>query len=222
MEEAYFLDFDIIDYLEALKIQHVLVDLRIENKIPDTIMLLQHPHVFTIGRRGSLDHIYDKSIPYYFVERGGDVTYHGPGQLVGYIIFDLNKLKIDVKEFVRKIEFSICHAIKNYGIECDAQHVFAGVWTKKKKIASIGIALKNFVTYHGFALNVNTDLSYFAKIMPCGLDASVMTSMEKELNKKIDLVEVKKHILEGFSKEFSKSFKKIELEEILPKLSQTA
>ncbi|MFP3189867.1 MAG: lipoyl(octanoyl) transferase LipB [Thermoproteota archaeon] len=222
MEKAFFLDFDIIDYLQALDIQHKLVELRISGNIPDTLMLLQHPHVFTIGRRGSLDHIYDKSIPYYFVERGGDVTYHGPGQLVGYLIFDLNRLKLDVKEFVKKIELSICHAIRKFGIECDAQHIFPGVWTKKRKIASIGIALKNFITFHGFALNVNTDLSYFAKIMPCGLDASVMTSMERELNKKVNLEEVKKHILGGFSIEFQKDFKKINLEEIIPKLSETA
>ncbi len=215
MDESFILDFDILDYKESLDLQHKLIELRINNKIPDTLILLQHPHVFTIGRRGSLDHIFDKSIPYYFVERGGDVTYHGPGQLVGYLLFDLNKLKLDVKEFVKKIENSICYALNKFNIFCDVHHALPGVWIERKKIASIGIALKNFVTFHGFALNVNTDLSYFSKIMPCGMDASVMTSMEKILGKAVPMNEIKVFVLEGISKEFNKKFKKVNVNDIL-------
>jgi len=133
MDESFILDFDILDYKESLDLQHKLIELRINNKIPDTLILLQHPHVFTIGRRGSLDHIFDKSIPYYFVERGGDVTYHGPGQLVGYLLFDLNKLKLDVKEFVKKIENSICYALNKFNIFCDVHHALPGVWIERKR-----------------------------------------------------------------------------------------
>jgi len=213
--KGYFLNFNILEYKKSLEIQKKLVELRLENKIPETLILLEHEHVFTIGKRGTLDNILDKSIPYYFIERGGDVTYHGPGQVVGYLIFDLKFLNLDVKEFVKKIESSICYALNKYGIFCDTEHKLPGVWYKQKKIASIGIALKNFVSYHGFALNVNTDISYFYKIKPCGLEPSIMTSMEKELNKKIDINEVKKYLVEGFSIQFGINFEEKEINEIL-------
>ncbi|HLI46397.1 MAG TPA: lipoyl(octanoyl) transferase LipB [Geobacterales bacterium] len=218
MIKGYLLDFDQLNYLKALELQRKLVDLRNENKIPETLILLEHEHVITIGNRGKEADILDKSLPYYYVERGGELTYHGPGQLVGYPIFDLKSLKLDVKEFVSKLESAICLALKKFNIECDKEHVFAGVWTKKQKIASIGIALKNFVTFHGFALNVNTDLSYFFKIRPCGMEASVMTSMEKILGEKINMKEVKDAIIEGFQKVFDIEFERKSLEDLALKL----
>jgi lipoate-protein ligase B len=218
MIKGYLLDFDFLEYFKALKLQHELVNLRNENKIPESLILLEHEHVITIGKRGKVEDILDKSLPYYFVERGGELTYHGPGQLVGYPIFDLKYLKLDVKQYVAKLEESICYALKKFNIFCDKEHILPGVWTGKMKIASIGIALKNFVTFHGFALNVNTDLSYFYKIKPCGLDASVMTSMEKILGEKINMKEVKEAIIEGFQNVFNIEFERKRLEDLNLKL----
>ncbi len=214
MIKGYLLDFDFMKYLEALELQRKLVELRNRALIPDTLILLEHEHVVTIGKRGKEEDILDKSLPYYYVERGGELTYHGPGQLVGYPIFDLKHLNMDVKQFVNGIERAICYALKKFNIECDSTHALPGVWTNKLKIASIGIALKNFVTFHGFALNVNTDLYYFAKIKPCGLEASVMTSMEKILGEKINVEEVKKAVVEGFSEVFRIDFEKKNIEEL--------
>jgi lipoate-protein ligase B len=218
MIKGYLLDFDFLEYSKALKLQHELVNLRNENKIPESLILLEHEHVITIGKRGKVEDILDKSLPYYFVERGGELTYHGPGQLVGYPIFDLKYLKLDVKQYVAKLEESICYALKKFNIFCDKEHILAGVWTGKMKIASIGIALKNFITFHGFALNVNTDLSYFYKIKPCGLDASVMTSMEKILGERINMKEVKEAIIEGFQNVFNIEFERKRLEDLNLKL----
>jgi len=218
MIKGYLLDFDQLQYLKALQLQRTLVDLRNENKIPEVLILLEHEHVITIGKRGKETDILDKSLPFYYVERGGELTYHGPGQLVGYPIFDLKTLKLDVKQYVSMLEQVICYAIKKFNIECDREHILPGVWVNKRKIASIGIALKNFVAFHGFALNVNTDLSYFYKIKPCGLEASIMTSMEKILGEKINMKDVKKAVIEGFEKVFNIEFEEKNLQELGLKL----
>lgn len=211
--KGYLLDFDFLEYKKAHELQKRLVDLRIEGKIPETLILLEHEHVITIGKRGKEEDILDKSLPYYYVERGGELTYHGPGQLVGYPIFDLKFLNLDVKQFVKKLEDAICLALSYFGLKCE-EHVLPGVWVRRQKIASIGIALKNFVTYHGFALNVNTELAYFSKIKPCGLDASVMTSMEKLLGEKINMKQVKKAVVDSFEKVFSIKFENKKVEEL--------
>ncbi|MFZ8850074.1 MAG: lipoyl(octanoyl) transferase LipB [Thermoproteota archaeon] len=204
--KGYLLNFDFLEYKKSLELQHFLVEKRLKNEIPETLILLQHEHVFTIGKRGSEANILEKAAPIYYIERGGDVTYHGPGQLVGYLIFDLKALNLDVKEFVKKIEKSLSYALLKYGLECDQESKLPGVWINGKKIASIGIALKNFVSYHGFALNVNTDLSYFYKIRPCGLSPDLMTSMKKELGYDINIEKVKNDVVEGISKNFGIDF----------------
>jgi lipoate-protein ligase B len=212
--KGYLLNFDFLEYKKAHELQHYLVEKRLKNEIPETLILLQHEHVFTIGKRGSEANIFEKVATVYYIERGGDVTYHGPGQLVGYLIFDLKYLNLDVKEFVKKIEKSIAYALSKYNLTCSEENKLPGVWIKGKKIASIGIALKNFVTFHGFALNVNTDLKYFFKIKPCGLSPDLMTSMERELGYKVDIEKVKTDVIEGISKTFGIEFINVNLDSL--------
>ncbi|MEM2339120.1 MAG: lipoyl(octanoyl) transferase LipB, partial [Nitrososphaerales archaeon] len=133
---------------------------------------------------------------------GGDVTYHGPGQLVGYLILNLEESKLDIHNLIRGLEETLIQTVSNFGINAERIDGHAGVWVKGKKLASIGIAIDHWVTYHGFALNVNTDLNYFMLIKPCGLDGKIMTSMEKILGKKVEMNDVKERLKESFSKVF--------------------
>jgi lipoate-protein ligase B len=144
-----------------------------------------------------------EGVPVYHVERGGEATYHGPGQLVGYFIVDLNLVNKSIRDFVWSIEEALIRTLKEFNIEAGRMEGYPGVWVGNMKIASIGLALKWWVTYHGFALNVNTNLEYFKLINPCGLDPSVMTSMEKILGRKIDMESVKKILVEKILEVFS-------------------
>ncbi len=171
-----------IGYREALALQHDLVDRRLEREIPDTLLLLTHPHVYTLGRRGDeknllvpRESLAAEGIPLERVERGGDITYHGPGQLVGYPIFRLGRP--GVRRFVSSIEEALIDALSGFGVRACAVPGLTGVWVGEKKIASIGIAVRKWVTYHGFALNVTTDLSRFRRIHLCGLKGREATSI---------------------------------------------
>lgn len=196
------IDLGLKDYQDTLNFQYECIEKRISNKIEDTIIFVEHPHTITMGKKSHQENILDKSLPIYQVERGGDVTYHGLGQLVGYPIIDINNKK-DIGKFLRNIEEVLILVLKDYGLNAERKEKHTGVWLSNgKKIVSVGVSFKNWVSYHGFALNVNTDLSYFYKINPCGLDSSVMTSMEKELGLKIDFNDLKKNIVEKFNKVF--------------------
>ncbi|MGQ0794371.1 MAG: lipoyl(octanoyl) transferase LipB [Deltaproteobacteria bacterium] len=175
-----------VPYGEALEFQLSLLDKRIHGEVGDALILLEHPPTFTTGRGGKTENI--KKTPDEFrregvhfetVSRGGDVTFHGPGQLVGYGIFDLNNFGRDVHLYLRNLEAAIILALRDFGIEASRSDGLAGVWVGDEKIASIGVGVKRWVTYHGFALNVNTDLSYFDMIVPCGIRGVRMTSIEK-------------------------------------------
>jgi lipoyl(octanoyl) transferase len=172
-----------IRYGDALAIQQSLASDRKLGLIPDHLLLLEHPHVITMGRNGheenllaSADVMARAGIEYFPTNRGGDVTYHGPGQLVGYPILDLREWKRDVGAYVRALEQSIIDTLAEYGIEAGRIPKLTGVWVEDRKIAAIGVHLSRWVTSHGFALNVSTDLSYFQYIVPCGLTKPV-TSM---------------------------------------------
>ncbi|MEM1742761.1 MAG: lipoyl(octanoyl) transferase LipB [Nitrososphaerota archaeon] len=192
MKKLRIIDLGMIDYQASHELQLKLVEERLSNVIPDTIILLEHPHVITLGRRASSLELKIAGIPVYRVERGGEATYHGPGQLVGYVILNLSKLKLTVKELVWCLEELLIRTLRDFGIDGFRVEGHPGVWVgSRKKIASIGLALKSWITYHGFALNVNTDLSYFKCIRPCGLDPDVMTSMEEMLGRRIDMEIVK-------------------------------
>lgn len=176
-------------YGEALTLQRELARRRISREIPhDMLLLVEHPPVITLGRGFHVENLPTprefleaKGVEVFDVERGGDVTYHGPGQLVGYPIFDLGEHRQDLHWFLREMEGSLIDALDAFGIAGDRNPGYTGVWTGGRKIASIGIHVKQWVTWHGFALNVTTDLSYFDLIVPCGIPNVVMTSIQREI-----------------------------------------
>ncbi len=176
-----------VPYGEALDLQRRLADDRIAGAIPDTLVLLEHPPVITLGRgtrASSLplppDVLRARGIDVFEIERGGDVTYHGPGQLVGYPILDLHGLTPDLHWYLRQLEEALIRALAAFGVPAERNPGYTGVWTRGRKIASIGIHVRQWVTWHGFALNVTTDLSAFDLIVPCGIRDVVMTSIGKE------------------------------------------
>jgi len=181
------------------------------------LLFCEHNHVYTLGKSGSKDHLLlddegldDQAIEYFKINRGGDITYHGPGQITGYPILDLDEFFTDVHKYVRLLEECIIQLLANYGIVGDRVEGFTGVWivptdgSPKRKICAIGVHLSRWVTMHGFALNVNTDLQYFNNIIPCGIndDDKTVTSMATELGKKVDLEEVKLELKSIFARVF--------------------
>ena len=169
-------------------------------------LLVEHPHVYTLGKSGEVNNLlisepFLKQIQatFYRINRGGDITYHGPGQMVGYPIIDLDKFNMGVREYIEKLEEVIILTVKNFGISAGRLPEAIGVWlepeTKNaRKICAIGVRVSRSITMHGFALNVNTDLNYFSYINPCGFQDKGVTSMEKELGLKLNMEEVKKRI----------------------------
>ena len=177
----------LIDYQQALEYQNKLVYLKQNGLQTDYFLLLEHNHVFTMGKGANKNNILDKNISVLVTNRGGDLTYHGPGQIIGYIILDLKLKNLDVHSYLRKIETLIIEVLDKLNINAYRINGLTGIWTENKKIASIGIAIKKSITMHGFALNVNTDLSYFFKINPCGLSPDNISSLSKIKNKSFDL-----------------------------------
>ena len=194
---GYLLDLGRMEYGEALKLQRELVSMRARGEIPDSLVLVEHGHVITLGRKTTPSNFRPQDIPVFEVERGGDATYHGPGQLVGYPIVLLSDH--DVRRHVRSMEEAIIRAAGAFGVEGQRVEGHPGIWVKGKKLASIGVAVTDWVTFHGFALNVNTDLSYFELIRPCGLDPSTMTSMQKITGKPVPFEEVKARLAREYS-----------------------
>ena len=185
--------------MAAWDLQKELVRRRAEGEVPDLLLLLQHPHVYTIGRRGSRSDVLASPselerlrIPVHEVDRGGEVTYHGPGQLVGYPILGLRGL--GPLRYVRAIESALIDALGEYGLAAYAvpgrTGVWVGEWGEERKIAAIGLRISRGVASHGFALNVSTDLRYFDGIVPCGVDDRQATSMERELGRSVDITDV--------------------------------
>ena len=191
------LDMGRMEYGQALQLQRTLVQERSAGRAPDTLILLEHDHVVTLGRKTTPANMRPEGVPVFEVERGGDATYHGPGQLVGYPIVMLQDH--DVRRHVRTIEQSLIDAVARFGIKGDRVAGHPGIWVDGKKLASIGVAVTNWVAYHGFALNVNTDLSYFGLIRPCGLDPGTMTSMEKLNGGALPFDEVKAVVAREYS-----------------------
>jgi lipoyl(octanoyl) transferase len=176
-------DLGLIDYGRAFEVQRELVEKRKRGEIPDQLLILEHPHVITLGRNGDVknllageDVLRRAGIAFCPTDRGGDITYHGPGQIVGYPIVDLREWKRDVVAYVRGIEEVLIRALAEFGIEADRLAGKTGVWVDGRKVAAIGVHISRWVTSHGFALNLATDMSYFQYIVPCGLMLPV-TSM---------------------------------------------
>lgn len=191
------LDLGRAEYGYALEVQRELVAQRARGDIPDTLVLVEHDPVITLGRKTTPANFRPQDLPVYQVERGGDATFHGPGQLVGYPIMLL--ADHDVRKLVRNIEASLISSAARFGVEAQTKEGHPGVWVGEKKLASIGVAVSSWVSYHGFALNVNTDMSYFNLIRPCGLDPDTMTSMEKVLGRRAPFEEVKAAVAREFS-----------------------
>lgn len=204
MKTLLYSDLGKMEYLTALALQQQLLERKQREGCADILLCVEHPHVYTIGRSGKPAHVIAPGeTPVLRTSRGGDVTYHGPGQLVAYPLLDLqSKLRKAVHDYLHSIEVTIIHTLASLGLAAKRRPPWTGVWIGDKKIASIGVAVKRGVTYHGLALNVNTDLSYFQRIIPCGLGWAEMTSIEKELGREASTKQVEKEFLSHFRKRF--------------------
>ncbi len=196
-------------YGDTWELQRKIFTLRAEAKIPDVLILNEHDHVYTIGKGGSDDHLLackdeleKNNVEVYNIDRGGDITYHGPGQLVGYPILDLNNHYLDIHRYLRDLEEVIIRTLREYRIDAHRDRDFTGVWVGNEKIAAIGVKVSRWITMHGFALNITTDLSYFDRIIPCGIFHRGITSMEKVSENIITTDDVVKSIIRNFSEIF--------------------
>lgn len=196
MNKLWIVDLGTRPYAEALELQRNVARDRISGAVPeDVLLLVEHPPVVTLGRASKEKNLISspaflasKGVELFEVERGGDVTFHGPGQLVGYPIIDLKRHRLDLHWYLRQVEEALIRTLSRYGIPGERFAGYTGVWTNGRKIASIGVHARDWVTWHGFALNVVTDLSYFDFIVPCGIQDVEMTSIAKEMRVRGDEV----------------------------------
>ena len=205
-------DLGLIDYKQAWDLQYDIFAKRLKDETEDTLFLLQHPHTYTLGKVADKENLLSNDeqlkelgINVYEIDRGGDITYHGPGQIVGYPILKLSNWKEDTHAYLRGLEEVIIQTCAEYGLKTERNPNYTGVWIENRKIAAIGIKVSRWVTMHGFAFNVNTDLSYFGGIIPCGIKDKDVTSLQRELGREIDLGEVKLKLVSNFKKVFGYS-----------------
>lgn len=196
-------------YADAWRLQQQLWELRHSGTIGDVFLYTEHEHVYTIGKGGDNNHLLasgnelrETGTDFFRIDRGGDVTYHGPGQIVGYPILDLNNYFLDLHRYLRSLEEVIIVALKEFGIEGTREEGLTGVWVKGNKIAAIGVKVSRWVTMHGFALNVNTDLSRFGRIIPCGIFHKGVTSIREILGRSVMLEEVQDQLTIAFGSVF--------------------
>ena len=209
MRNLYYCDLGLIDYKEAWDLQRETFELRVNNKIPDVIYLLEHPNTYTLGKTadhknlvGSEEYLSSNKISVYDIDRGGDITYHGPGQIVGYPIINLTDWQQDTHKYLRALEETIIQTCAEYGINSGRVPKYTGVWVEDRKIAAIGIKVTRWITMHGFAFNVNTDLSFFSGIIPCGISDKDVTSIKREIKTDVPISEVKSRIIKKFARIF--------------------
>jgi lipoate-protein ligase B len=197
-------------YQLALDLQLAIVNAKIADRVfPDVIVCVEHPRVFTLGRRGGKENLCvgeeflsDKGVSVVSTDRGGNITYHGPGQLVAYPIIDLNKRRIKVVEFVSGLEQTMIRTAAHWGIDAGTDPANRGVWLNGSKLGSIGIGVRRGISFHGLALNVNTDMKPFSWINPCGLDAVTMISIEQHLGRPVSMVEARRVMVAAFGEIF--------------------
>ena len=228
MQQVHFIDLGLTDYKQAWDYQESLfnevVTAKINNRslspdsiitTPSYLIFCEHPHVYTLGNTGDKDHLLiseqqlaEKNATYYKINRGGDITYHGPGQVVGYPILDLDNFFTDIHKYLRFLEEMVIRTLAEYGINAERSPGETGVWIdvenplKARKICAMGVRASRWVTMHGFALNVNVDLDYFGNIIPCGITDKAVTSLDKELGRKVDIEEVKQKLKKHFAELF--------------------
>jgi lipoyl(octanoyl) transferase len=216
-KKVEFIDWGLVDYQEAWDRQENIFSqtlrLKQENRTnnttlptPNYLIFTEHPHVYTLGKSGHEEYLLldeagliEKEAKFYKINRGGDITYHGPGQIVGYPILDLDNFFTDIHLYLRTLEEAIILTLADYGIAAGRYEGYTGVWLdaendKARKICAMGVRASRWVTMHGFAFNVNADLAYFGNIIPCGIDDKDVTSMERELGRKLDMEEVKQRL----------------------------
>ncbi len=232
MQSVKLIDLGLIDYKKAWDYQEKLFDEVVQTKsnnrklpsesvlpTPNFLIFCEHPNVYTLGNSGDKQHLLineqqleEKSATFYKINRGGDITYHGPGQIVGYPILDLDNFFTDIHKYLRFLEEIVIRTLLEYGIESSRSKGETGVWIdvdnplRARKICAMGVRASRWVTMHGFALNVNVDLGYFNNIIPCGITDKAVTSMNKELGKEIDMVEVKQKLKKHFAELFECDF----------------
>jgi len=210
------------DYKLVWDMQKVIHEKRIRNEVDDTLLLVEHEPVITMGRSGNAQHLLlsqellrKRGVAYYEIERGGDITFHGPGQLVGYPILNIKHGLAGIRPYIERLEEVIIAVLADFGILATTKDKMIGVWTESGKICSIGVAVKRWVSFHGFALNVNTDLSFFDLIVPCGIKNVTMTSMKEIVHTDIAMHDVKEKVKAHFSALFGKTIEERCLEEII-------
>ncbi len=203
-------DLGIVDYKVAWDIQKDLFEKRINDEINDCFILLEHPHTYTLGKVADKNNLLfnqkqleEQNISVYDIDRGGDITYHGPGQIVGYPIMKLSEWYKDTHKYLRSLEQTIINVCAEYGLSCRRNEKYTGVWLENRKICAMGIKIRKWVTMHGFAFNVYSNLQMFNGIIPCGITDKEVTSLEKELNRKIEINVVKEKVKQQFINEFS-------------------
>lgn len=224
-KDVIFQDWGLLDYQLAWDKQEEIfaktVELKGQNRnngtnlpIPNHLVFVEHPHVYTLGKSGKPENLLldevglkEKKATYYKINRGGDITYHGPGQIVGYPILDLDNFFTDIHLYLRTLEEAIILTLADYGISSGRYPGFTGVWLdadndKARKICAMGVRCSRWVTMHGFAFNVNTDLNYFKNIVPCGIDDKDVTSMKRELGLNLDVEDVKRKLSQHISNLF--------------------
>ena len=196
-------DLGICNYNIALSKQEFTREKLIKKTGKDTLILLEHNHIYTLGKNANRDNILNNDCEIIQTDRGGDVTYHGPGQLVGYPIINLKRIGLGVKSYVNHIESLLIAVLHDYNIDAHTKKGKPCVWIDDRKIGSIGIRVSHGVTTHGFSLNVNTDMNYFSNIISCGIDDVLMTSMEKELGTELFIDDIKQSIILHFNRLFN-------------------
>src|SRR6266436_263892 len=225
------IDLGLIDYGEALALQKRVVAARKADAVEDALLVCEHPHVITQGRNGKREHLLvsehmlrQKGMDYYETSRGGDITYHGPGQIVGYPILNLGEIRRDVVWYVRMLEEVMIRATSEFGITAERVAGKTGIWVgdggAEQKLAAIGVHISRWVTSHGFAYNVSTDLRYFDLIVPCGIADRKATSLEKLLGRSVRREEIAPGIAKHFGEVFGLELKETSRTELLDKLQQ--
>jgi lipoyl(octanoyl) transferase len=233
-KKVFFQDWGLIPYEQAWERQKRLLEKTAQIKLanrkkqkeeqiptPNYFAFCEHPHVYTLGKNGKAEHLLlsekqlsEKGIAYYPIDRGGDITYHGPGQIVGYPILDLENFFTDIHRYLRTIEAAIIQTLQVYGLEAGVIPGLTGVWLgieeRPRKIAAIGVKCSRWITMHGFALNVNVDLSYFNYIIPCGIADKAVTSLTQELGRPAPVDEIKPILLAKLAKEFGWELQRIQ------------
>jgi len=219
-------DLKTMNYETCLKLQHAVHAARVEGLLPDTLLLVEHPHVLTFGRRAheenvlvSESNLQQQGITCVHIERGGDVTYHGPGQLIAYPIFKLPK-SMGVLDFVEKLEAVMIQVLKDHGIEGERNSRNRGVWVGNRKIGFVGIAVRKEISFHGLALNVSPDLGFFQMIHPCGLKEVQITALADLLKKPVSLNTVKNRVMFHFEKIFNMNLVQMKPADLRARLSE--